>query len=76
MSAVAIFICHDCKVATKKPTDNSVNHWAVIGPMAERVFEEFKALHSGHDIKYESDAHGQYSEDDYDFDKKELIFRW
>lgn len=75
MGAVAIYICHDCKVSTETPGNDSTTHYMKIpGVGADRAFEIFKMEHVGHDVVMKSDAHGQINKDDYDFEKREFKF--
>lgn len=70
MSALAIFICHDCKIATK-----SVNDKLIPYDYSLSAFQTFNEIHKNHDTACESDAHGQISPEDYDFKEKQFIIK-
>lgn len=68
MNSLCIFICQDCRLATKRADDR---FWTY-----ERKYEglaNFILSHKGHRIEVHSDESGRLSPFDYDFERKEFI---
>jgi hypothetical protein len=65
MGAWSIVLCNDCK--EHDPTSCPMRHSK---DDVSAYHSTFLEKHSGHDIRIMSDAHGQFSAQDWDYDKK------